>query len=59
MTLTHTPPPRPGATQTRRGLFGWGRRQRRAAAGHFVRGLSYGAGITAASAVGYWLQQFL
>ncbi|WP_314614691.1 hypothetical protein [Streptomyces stackebrandtii] len=38
-------------------LFRWGRRQRRSAAGHFVRGLSYGAGLTATSAVGYWLQQ--
>lgn len=40
-------------------LARWGLRQRRAAAGHFVRGLSYGAGITAASAVGYWIQQLL
>ncbi|MFI6416910.1 hypothetical protein ACIBG6_05700 [Streptomyces sp. NPDC050842] len=57
MATTQTPPPRPGATPTRRSLLRWGRRQRGAAAGHFVRGLSYGAGITAASAVGYWLQQ--
>ncbi|MFF4174260.1 hypothetical protein [Streptomyces sp. NPDC001744] len=57
MTTTPTSPTRPGTLRTRRGLFRWGRRQRRAAAGHFVRGLSYGAGITAASAVGYWLQQ--
>ncbi|MEV4430699.1 hypothetical protein ACN9M0_35615 [Streptomyces sp. R-07] len=59
MAITHTPSPRPRTTRARRGLFRWGRRQRRAAAGYFVRGLAYGSGITTASAVGYWLQQLL
>lgn len=49
MTLTHTPPSSGPTPRTRRDLFRWGRRQRRAAAGHFIRGLSYGAGITAVS----------
>ncbi|MFE6853772.1 hypothetical protein ACFVDH_23635 [Streptomyces sp. NPDC057674] len=57
MTISHTPPSGPGPVRTPRGLFYWGRRQHRAAAGHFVRGLSYGAGITAASLAGYWFQQ--
>ncbi|MGW4779980.1 hypothetical protein ACWEPA_25380 [Streptomyces filamentosus] len=31
--------------------------QRRAAAGHFLRGLAYGAGLSAASALAYALRQ--
>jgi hypothetical protein len=37
----------------------WTRAQRRAAAGHFVRGLAYGTGLAIASLVSYWLQQMV
>ncbi|NYV76591.1 hypothetical protein [Streptomyces sp. UH6] len=35
------------------------RRRGRAALRHFVRGLSYGTGLTAAGLLGYWIQQML
>nr|BFD88484.1 hypothetical protein StreXyl84_78850 [Streptomyces sp. Xyl84] len=37
----------------------WTRAQRRAAAGHFVRGLAYGTGLAIASLVSYWIQQMV
>ncbi|MFI2415649.1 hypothetical protein [Streptomyces sp. NPDC018947] len=37
----------------------WSRPQRRAAAGHFVRGLAYGSGLAIASLVSYWIQQMV
>ncbi|MFB7076447.1 hypothetical protein [Streptomyces sp. NPDC056308] len=52
--LTTPPSDRPS-----RPLRGWFRRQRRVAAGHFVRGLAYGTGLTAAGLLGYWLQLLL
>ncbi|MFJ6252628.1 MULTISPECIES: hypothetical protein [unclassified Streptomyces] len=35
------------------------RRRRRTVTRHFVRGLSYGTGLTLASLLGYWIQQLL
>ncbi|MFC7979796.1 hypothetical protein ACFUT3_31745 [Streptomyces cinereoruber] len=35
------------------------RRRDRAVLRHFVRGLSYGTGLTAAGLLGYWIQQIL
>ncbi|MEU8708521.1 hypothetical protein [Streptomyces sp. NPDC048565] len=43
----------------RRPLRQWAHSQRRAAAGHFVRGLCYGAGLLTASLAGLWIQQYL
>uniref|UniRef100_A0AAU3GTB2 Uncharacterized protein n=1 Tax=Streptomyces sp. NBC_01401 TaxID=2903854 RepID=A0AAU3GTB2_9ACTN len=43
----------------RRPLRQWAHSQRRAAAGHFVRGLCYGAGLLTASLAGLWVQQYL
>ncbi|MGA5121320.1 hypothetical protein [Streptomyces pseudogriseolus] len=37
----------------------WTRAQRRAAAGHFVRGLAYGTGLAITSLVSYWIQQMM
>ncbi|MFJ7590714.1 hypothetical protein ACIQZO_25685 [Streptomyces sp. NPDC097617] len=59
MTSMDIPPPRPQKLRAVRTLMRWGRRQRRAATGHFVRGLSYGAGLAAATSGAYWLQQLL
>ncbi|MGW0787062.1 hypothetical protein ACWD04_02145 [Streptomyces sp. NPDC002911] len=57
--VTTTPPahrtPRARTSRLRR----WARSQRRAAAGHFVRGLCYGAGLLTASLAGLWFQQYL
>ncbi|MFH9677322.1 hypothetical protein ACH4L5_34315 [Streptomyces sp. NPDC017405] len=35
------------------------RAQRRAATGHFIRGLAYGTGLAIASLVSYWIQQMV
>ncbi|MEU6572585.1 hypothetical protein [Streptomyces sp. NPDC046805] len=35
------------------------RTQRRAAAGHFVRGLAYGTGLAATSLLSYWIEKHL
>lgn len=37
----------------------WTRAQRRAVAGHFVRGLAYGTGLAITSLVSYWIQQMM
>ncbi|MER5551643.1 hypothetical protein ABT001_08170 [Streptomyces sp. NPDC002793] len=63
--MTSTPPPTPitpahPTTPARTGrLRRWAHAQRRAAAGHFVRGLCYGAGVLTASLAGLWFQQYL
>ncbi|MFB4422265.1 hypothetical protein C5F59_014375 [Streptomyces sp. QL37] len=57
--VTTTPPaPRTTCTRTSR-IRRWAQSQRRAAAGHFVRGLCYGAGLLTASLAGLLLQQYL
>ncbi|MFE9724581.1 hypothetical protein ACFYQ5_13595 [Streptomyces sp. NPDC005794] len=56
--LTAIPTHRPPRTRTGR-IRGWVHSQRRAAAGHFVRGLCYGAGLLTASLAGLWFQQYL
>ncbi|MFB8040256.1 hypothetical protein ACFC8F_03015 [Streptomyces hydrogenans] len=48
-----TPVPRPSRSKPRR------RRHSLAAMRHFVRGLSYGTGLTLAGLLGYWIQQML
>ncbi len=52
--MTTPTPPTGQPPRSRRGP--WARRQRRAAAGHFVRGLAYGAGLAAASLLSYWIE---
>ncbi|MFJ2565814.1 hypothetical protein ACIO02_23140 [Streptomyces sp. NPDC087568] len=55
--MTIPPPPDDQKPPSRRRL--WTRAQRRATAGHFVRGLAYGTGLAIASLVSYWLQQMV
>ncbi|WP_432127487.1 hypothetical protein [Streptomyces sp. bgisy082] len=50
-----TPTPAPGTPRTPRPR----RRRGRTALRHFVRGLSYGTGLSAAGLLGYWIQQML
>ncbi|MEU7046754.1 hypothetical protein AB0A77_37725 [Streptomyces varsoviensis] len=52
------PAPRTAATRTKR-LIRWAVRQRRAAAGHLLRGACYGIGTGAASLLVLWLQEHL
>jgi hypothetical protein len=55
-----TAPPAPRTTGTRTSrVRRWVHSQRRAAAGHFVRGLCYGAGLLTASLAGLLLQHYL
>jgi hypothetical protein len=55
-----TAPPAPRTTRARTGrIKRWVHSQRRAAAGHFVRGLCYGAGLLTASLAGLRFQQYL
>ncbi|MER7758358.1 hypothetical protein [Streptomyces sp. NPDC097619] len=53
------PPARPRWKRPVGALTSWGGRRRRAATGHFLRGLAYGTGTALAGLVGYWLRQFL
>ncbi|MEU1212619.1 hypothetical protein ACFYSH_03595 [Streptomyces sp. NPDC005791] len=60
MNRVTTTPPAPRTPRTRTGrIRRWAHSQRRAAAGHFVRGLCYGTGLLTASLAGLWLQQYL
>ncbi|MEU5709930.1 MULTISPECIES: hypothetical protein [Streptomyces] len=54
-----TTPATPSVDQRPPSRRPWSRVQRRAAAGHFVRGLAYGTGLAIASLVSYWLQQMV
>ncbi|MER8237382.1 hypothetical protein [Streptomyces sp. NPDC094049] len=47
------------ATPTSRTHRSRHRRRSQSAARHFIRGLSYGSGLTVAGLLGYWIQQML
>ncbi|MFD3534187.1 hypothetical protein [Streptomyces sp. NPDC058664] len=49
---THTPAPSPAHPRPRR-------RRGHTAFRHFIRGLSYGTGLTLTGLLGYWIQQML
>ncbi|MEU9298709.1 hypothetical protein [Streptomyces sp. NPDC048266] len=53
------PQPQQQPSRQRRARTNRKGRGHRTALDHFVRGLSYGTGLTVASLLGYWLQQML
>jgi hypothetical protein len=58
--MHHIPQPAPRKALTRPGrLVRWTVRHRRAAAGHLLRGICYGAGTGAAGLFSLWLQRYL
>ncbi|MFE4055600.1 hypothetical protein ACFXP3_04685 [Streptomyces sp. NPDC059096] len=58
--MHHIPQPAPGKALTpSRRLVRWAVRHRRAAAGHLLRGICYGAGTGAVGLLFIWIQRYL